>query len=139
MGSLVGPIFLTPGHALPSLGEQDYIIAEPTDSELDLRQLLLQTSTYESHYIDCEVNDVIDMIRHMLKRHANNKVPFFQVDDVMATITTDISGKDSAYDVLCDVAAMTKTHLFIGDVAIVLSSKPFKEIASNPNDGKEKS
>jgi len=48
-GRLIGPIDLTPGHSLPSLEEQAYIVAEPAKSELTTRRRLLETKLYQSH------------------------------------------------------------------------------------------
>ena len=136
-GRLIGPIRLTPGHRLPSLDEQNYIVASPTDAELEIRRTLLETSGGESHYIDCEVDDVIKMVRHQLKRRLGDKAPPIRLDGVEALVTMDIHREDSAYDALCNVAAMTKTHLFIEDGAAVLSSKPLKEMAIGHNENNE--
>ena len=136
-GRLIGPIRLSPGHRLPSLDEQNYIVANPTDAELEIRKILLETSGGESHYIDCEVDDVIKMVRHQLKRRLGDKAPTIRLDGVEALVTMDIHREDSAYDALCNVAAMTKTHLFIEDGAAVLSSKPLKEMAIGRNNGDE--
>jgi hypothetical protein len=129
-GRLIGPIRLSPGHRLPVLDEQNYIVASPTDSELEIRKLLLETSGGESHYVDCEVDEAIKMVRHQLKRRLGDKAPPVRLDGVEALITMDINREDSAYDALSNVAAMTKTHLFIEDGAVVLSSKPLEEIAA---------
>jgi hypothetical protein len=136
-GRLIGPIRLTSGHSLPSLDEQNYIVAEPTDSELQIRKILLETIGGESHYSDCVVDDVIKMVRHQLKRRLDDKAPPIRLDDVEALVTMDISREDSAYDALCNVAALAKVHLFIEDGAAILSSKPLKEMAVRKTDTKE--
>ena len=129
-GRLVGPIQLKPGHALPPLGERRYIVADPTPSELEIRKMLLETCGCESHYSDCVVDDVLVLVRHRLKRRLEDKAPPVHIDGVEALVTMDISDEQSVYDVLCDVAAMTKAHVFIEDGAVVLSSKPLKEMAA---------
>ena len=120
-GRLIGPIRLAPGYLLPPLSKKAYIVADPTESEIDVRNFLLKALAYETHHIDCTVDDVIETIHHMLKRRLGDKVPPFRIEGVDALITIHISGEASAYDVLCDIAAMTKAHIFIEDGAVVLS------------------
>jgi hypothetical protein len=138
-GRLIGPVRLSPGHRLPPLDEQGYIVADPTDSELKIRKILLNTPGCESYYYDCDVDDVIEMIRHKLKQHLGDKAPPIRIDSVDAPVTMDTSDKQSAYDILCKAALMAKAHLFIENGAVILSSKPLKEIAiqgNNSNDEK---
>ena len=137
-GRLIGPIQLTTGHPLPRLDEYQYIIANPTESELEMRKVLLKIPTFESHYFDCTLDEVVETVHLMSKKRLGSKVPPFQVDGVDALVTMDISGKESAYDVLCNIAAQAKVHLFLEDGAAVLSYKPLKEITTqriNSNEG----
>ena len=129
-GRLIGPIHLTPGHTLPPLNEQAYAIANPAESELAIRQLLLATSLYESHHFDCEVEEVFETIRQMLKHRIGDKAPALLVDDIAAPITMDIGDKEPAYEALFNIAAKAKARVFIEDGAVVLSRKKLTELTS---------
>ena len=133
-GRLIGPIRLSPGHRLPPLDEKNYVIASPTDSELEIRQMLIETCGGESHYIDCEVDEVLLLVRYRLKRRLEDKAPPIRLDGVEALVTMDISPEQSMYDVLCNVASMAKARLFIEDGVVVLSSKPLEEVAAEESD-----
>jgi hypothetical protein len=132
-GKLIGPISLTPGHTLPQLDEQMYIVADPTDSELKIRKCLLEIQMYESHYIDYQVDWAIDDINRMLKhRHGDNVPPvrYERIDGFLPdTITMDLF-EVPMYDALCDIAAKTKLRIFIEDGAVLFSAKPLRETAN---------
>lgn len=136
-GRLIGPIRLSPGHRLPPLDEQNYVVANPTDSELEIRKLLLETCGCESNSIDFPIEDFIKTIQHYLKRHLGDKAPPIRLDGVDALITMRIGREEPAYDVLCNTAVQAKAHLFIEDGAVVLSSKPLNEITVEQSDTNE--
>jgi hypothetical protein len=130
-GRLIGPISLTPGHTLPQLDEQTYIVADPTESELKIRKCLLETLTYENHYIDCPINHTLETINHMLERRLGNKAPPVRFEDVdgfvPSAIMMDLT-EVPAYDALCDIAAKAKVRIFIEDGTVVLSAKPLRKM-----------
>lgn len=132
-GRLIGPIRLAPGHALPLLDEQTYIVTDPTESELKVRKCLLETLTYENHYIDCPINETLKTINRMLEHRLGDKAPPVRFEDVVgfvpSSITMDLT-EMPAYDALCDIAAKAKLRIFIEDGAVVLSSKPLREMAN---------
>lgn len=136
-GRLIGPIRLTPGHPLPPLDEQAYIVAGPAKSELEVRKRLLESRGYRSTYFDCTVEEVVETIHLMLQHRLGDKAPPVRVEGVDALVAMDISGEESAYDVLCDIAAMAKAHIFIEDGAVVLSPKPLREMATKHIDSDE--
>ena len=139
-GRLIGPIRLTPGHCLPPLYEQTYIIADPTESELKVRKLL-ETLTHESHYVDEQVDRAIETINRMLKHRLGDKAPpvrYESVDGFLPdTIMMDLT-KRPAYDALCDIAAKAKVCIFIEDGTVVLSSKPLRETAKKHINSEQK-
>ena len=136
-GRLIGPVPLKPGHLLPPLDEQKYIVADPTDSELEIRRCLLGTTGYESHYIDCNLADVIEMINQMLKHRLGDNAPPFRIESedtsLPPLITMDIT-EESAYEVLCKIAAKAQVHILVENGAVVLSQKKFRELSSESPD-----
>jgi len=129
-GRLIGPVSLKPGNPLPSLDEEKYIIANPTNSELEVRECLLQTSMYESHYYDCTLAEVVEDINRMLKHLLGDKAFPVRIESVDTMqppfITMDIT-KESAYDVLCSIAAKAQVRIFVEHDAIVLNRKEFSD------------
>ena len=129
-GRLIGPIQMAPGQALPALDEKTYIIADPTESELELRAILLESTGYESSYFDFHIDETIETIRQMLKYRIGDKAPPIRVEDVDALITTKISGEESAYDALLNIAAQAEARVFIEDGEVILSRKKLTELAN---------
>ncbi|HUT47297.1 MAG TPA: hypothetical protein VMX36_13515 [Sedimentisphaerales bacterium] len=139
-GRLIGPVPLKSGHFLPPLDEQKYIVADPTESELEVRRCLLETAGYDSHYIDCELADVVQTINQMLKHRLGDKAPPVLIESVYTSqlplITMDIT-KESAYDVLCNIAAKAQVRIIVEQGAIVLGQKEFREMSVKSLDSYE--
>lgn len=135
-GRLIGPISLTPGYLLPLLNKKNYIVADPTESELEVRKCLLESKGYESHYIDIPVDEVVETLNRMLKHQLGDKAPPMRVEvpaeSRLPLLTMEITAEDPAYDVLCSIAARAKLRIFVEDGAVVLSQKPLKELAGTP-------
>ena len=102
-------------------------------SELEVRKRLLESVGYESAYFDCEVDDVVETIQHMLKHRMGDKAPAVQIEDVNASITMNVSGKEPAYDVLFNIAAKAKARIFIEDGAVILSRNKLRETSVHGN------
>lgn len=136
-GRLIGPVSLKPGNPLPSLGEEKYVITDPTESELGVRKCLLGSTGYTSTYIDCELADVVEMINKMLKHRLGDKAPSVRIEFndtfLPPLITMDIT-KESAYDVLCNIATKAEVRIFVEQGAIVLSQKEFREMTGKRMD-----
>ncbi len=136
-GRLIGPVPVKPGHLLPPLDEQKYIIADPTDSELEVRKCLLETLLYESHYIDCTLAEVVETINQMLKHRLSDKAPAVRIESVDTTqppfITMDIN-EEPAYDALCNIAAKAQVRIFVEQGVLVLSRKEFREMPEKSMD-----
>jgi len=135
-GRLIGPVPLKPGHQLPPLDEPKYIVASPTESELEVRSCLLGTTGYESKYIDCNLADVVETINQMLEHRLGDKAPTVRIeseDTSPPLITIDIT-KESAYDVLCNIAAKAQVRIFVEQGAVVLSQKKFREMSGKQTD-----
>ena len=136
-GKLIGPVVLKPGHLLPSLDEQKYIVADPTDSELEVRKCLLETLLYESHYIDCTLAEVVETINQMLKHRLSDKAPPVRIESVDTTqppfITMDIN-EEPAYDALCNISAQAQVRIFVEQGVVVLSRREFGEMPDKSMD-----
>ncbi len=136
-GRLIGPVSLKAGHLLPPLDEQQYIIADPTESELGVRSCLLGTTGYESTYIDCNLADVVEMFNKMLKHRLGEKAPPVRIESEGTwqppLITMNIT-KESAYDVLCNIAAKAQVHVLFKDGAVILSQREFREMSGKQMD-----
>lgn len=132
-GRLIGPLSLEPGSLLPPLDKETYIVANPTESELEVRKRLRESVGYESVYFDCTVDDVIDYVKRTLKRRLGEKAPAVRVEDVDALITMEISGKESAYEVFFRLAAKASARVFIENGAVILSRKKLKETSAYAN------
>ncbi len=122
-GRLIGPIELTPGYRLSPLDDTAYIVANPAKSELEVRKNLLESVGYESRYFDYPVEDVIREMNISFKHRMDDKAPAVRADGVDGLITMDIGDEESAYDVLCKIAAKSKARIFIEDGTVVLSRK----------------
>ncbi len=141
-GRLIGPIDLEAGYILPQLDEHNYIVAEPAESELEVRKCLLQTSPFESHYFDIPLTEMINTINLFLKHRLGEKAPPVQVEligkSVAPLITMSIGKKEkSAYDELCNIAAEAKFCIYFEKGAIVLSQKEFKDIYKKPKNNEK--
>ncbi len=132
-GKLVGPLPLKHGYLLPQLDEKNYLVADPTNSELKVRGCLLQTILFKSksEYFDCELAWVLRDINLMLKNRLGDKAPPVRIEfaekSKMPLITMSMGGKPT-YDVLCNIAAKAQLRIFVENGEIVLSSKKYKEI-----------
>ena len=139
-GKLVGPFSLKSGYLLPQLDEKTYIVANPTESELEVRRRLLQIPLFTgpSHYIDNELTWVLRDINLMLKKRLGDKAPPVRVEHMgkpkLPLITMTLP-EEPAYDVLCDLAAKAQLRIFVENGEIVLSSKKYKEISNKSMDG----
>jgi len=130
-GRLIGPIQLKTGYLIPQLDEPNYIVAEPTKSELEVRKCLLQTSLFESNYFDVSLTEVINTVNLMLKHRLGEKAPPVQVEligkSVEPLMTMSIGKEEkSAYDELCNIAAEAKFRLHVENGTIILSQKELK-------------
>ena len=136
-GRLIGPVPLKPGHQLPTLDERKYIVADPTDSELEVRKCLLGTNGYESKYIDCNLADVVETINQRLKHRLGDKAPPVRIESEESwqppLITIDIVN-ESAYDVLCNLANKAKGHIFVEKGEVILSQRQFRKMSDKSLD-----
>ncbi|UCE49944.1 MAG: hypothetical protein JSW47_07265, partial [Phycisphaerales bacterium] len=134
VGRLIGPLSLKAGSLLPPLDKKTYIIADPVESELAIRKLLLETTLYESVYLDCAIPDIIGDINRMLKSRLGDKAPPVRIEPLdeskLPLVTMEMSGKEIAYDVLFDMAARARARIFIEDGVVVLSRKKLTELTN---------
>lgn len=131
-GRLIGPLSLKPGSLLPPLDKETYIVADPTESELEIRKRLRESFGYESKYFDSTVDDVIELIQHLLELRLGETAPPVRIERVSADalITMEISKEEAAYDVLFKIAARAKARIFIEDGAVILSQRKPREITT---------
>lgn len=60
-GKLIGPVSLQNGHLPPPFDEENYVVAEPTESELEIRKRLLRTRVTTTMY-DIPLTEALDQI-----------------------------------------------------------------------------
>jgi hypothetical protein len=99
-GKLVGPVSLTEGYIQPSFDEKNYVVADPTESELDLRSLLQNRVTAKGPRVRIEAND-------------ESKLPRVNID------ARDVS----LYEVLFVCASQANVQVILKDGTIILSPK----------------
>ena len=125
-GCLLGPVSLKPGSPFPVLKSESYIIAEPTENELSIRQTLLNTVGYPAVFLNEDINIVIRIFNGMSKKRLGNKVPPVKVElgenSNTLYITTEFI-KEPLYETLCNIAAIAQLRIFIEQDAIILSNK----------------
>jgi hypothetical protein len=133
-GKLIGPLSLNAGSLLPPLDKRTYIVADPTESELAIRKILLETNLYQSVYLDCEISDIFGDIGRMLKKRLGDKAPPIRIERLdeskLPLVSIEMSGRDIAHDMLFDMAARARARIFIEDGAVILSRKKPTETAN---------
>jgi len=129
-GRLIGPIESTPGYRLPPLDGNAYIVAKPEKSELEIRKCLSESIGYRSAYFDCIVENVVNEMNLSLKHRMGEEAPPVRAEGVDGLITMDIGDEESAYDILCRIAAKAKVRIFIEDGTVVLSRKKYSELST---------
>jgi hypothetical protein len=125
-GKLIGPVNLPKGYLPPSLDEQTYIVAEPAESELEVRNRLLRTRVTDT-MLDVPLAEVLDQI---LIAYFGNKAPPVRIDvaDESKMPRVSIDAKNvPLYEVLCNIASQANVYISIGNGTIVLSQKEFKD------------
>lgn len=130
-GRLIGPLSLTHGTLLPPLDKETYIVVNPTKSELEIRQRLLDSFGYESAYSDCEAGEVIGLIEKMMKHRLGEDAPDVRIEDIDALISMRVGADESAYEALFRIAAKVNARVFIEDGTVILSRKGVTELTNS--------
>ncbi len=133
-GRLIGPVSLKGGSLLPTLENETYIIADPTEYELSVRKALLDTAGRPANFLDCELDMVIDLFNQTLKSRLGDKAPLVQIQlgekSTMPIMSIEFI-EESIYETLCNIAAIAQLRIFIEQDTIVLSNKELREITGN--------
>jgi hypothetical protein len=124
-GWLIGPVSLPNGHLPPSYDEEKYVVAEPTESELEVRKRLRRTR------VTAKMNDIplTEVLDHILTEYFGSEAPPVRIDiadeSKMPRISIDFRST-SLYDLLCTIAIQKNFYISIENGTIVLSEKKFK-------------
>jgi len=123
-GKLVGPISLPDGYIQPSFDEKNYVVADPTESELDLRSLLQNRVT--ATFTDIPLTEVFDQI---FTAYFGSKGPRVRIEanDEPKLPRVNIDARDvSLYEVLFVCASQANVQVVLKDGTIILSPKESK-------------
>jgi hypothetical protein len=124
-GMLIGPVSLPEGHLPPSYDEEKYVVAEPTESELEVRKRLLRTR------VTAKMNDrpLTEVLDHILTVSLGSKAPPVRIDiadeSKMPRISIDFRSTP-LNEVLYSIAMQINVYISIENGTIVLSEKKFK-------------
>jgi hypothetical protein len=121
-GKLIGPVSLPKDYIQPSVDEQTYIVADPTESELDLRSLLLRKRVTAT-FIDIPLTKALD---HIFTAYFGSKGPPVRIEaaDESKLPRISIDARNlSLYEVLFDCASQAKLQVILEEGTIVLSQK----------------
>lgn len=122
-GKLIGPISLLKGQFPPSLDKQIYIVAEPAESELEVRKRLLRPVTVTM--TDVPLNEPVDAI---LAAYFGSEAPSvrFDVADESKMPRVSIDARSvPLYEVLFNIALQANLYISIENGTIILSEKEF--------------
>ena len=125
-GKLIGPVSLSKGHLPPSYDEENYVVAEPTESELEIRKRLLRTR------VTTKMTDIplTEAFGHILTASLGSKAPPVRIDiadesKMHRPISIDVRG-GPLYEFLYTIAIQTNVYISIENGTIVLSEEKFK-------------
>jgi len=121
-GKLIGPVSLPEGHPMPVLDEQTYIAADPTKSELDLRNLLLRNHVTAT-LTDIPLTEALD---HILAAYFGSKSPPVRIETEGKSkpLRVSIDVRDMhLYDLLFDCASQVNLRIILKGGTIVFSHK----------------
>lgn len=131
-GKLVGPVSLSKGRLPPSFDEENYVVAYPTESELEIRKRLLR-SLVTTKMIDITLTEALD---HILTANFGSEAPPVRIDiadeSKMPRHTIDVRSVP-LYELLYKIAIQAKVYISIENGTIVLSEKKFKAQQAHKN------
>jgi len=125
-GKLIGPVSLSKGHLPPSFDEENYVVAEPTESELEVRKRLLRQRV-TAKMIDIPFTEALDQI---FTAYFGSEAPPIRIDiadeSKMPRHSIDVRSV-RLYNLLYDIAFQANVYISIENGTIVLSEEKFKE------------
>jgi len=125
-GKLIRPVRLSKGHLPPSFDEEKYVVAEPTESELEVRKLLLRTRV-TTKMIDITLTEALD---HIFTAYFGSEAPPIRIDitdeSKMHRLSIDVRSVP-LYELLYKIALQAKVYISIENGTIVLSEEKFKD------------
>jgi hypothetical protein len=124
-GKLIGPVSLPNGHLPPSYDEENYVVAEPTESELEIRKRLLRTRVTTT-MLDIPVTEALD---HIFTAYYGSDAPPVRIEvadeSKMRRISIDVISV-RLYELLYKIAIQKNVYISIENDTIVLSEEKFK-------------
>ena len=125
-GKLIGPVSLPKGHLPPSFDEENYVVAEPTESELEVRKRLLRQR------VTATMKDIppSEVLGHILTALPGSKAPPVRIEvadeSKMPRLSIDVRSVP-LYELLYNIAFQANVYISIENGTIVLSEKKFKD------------
>jgi hypothetical protein len=125
-GELIGPVRLTNGHLPPSFDEEKYVVAEPTESELEIRKRMLRTR------VTTTMNDIplTETLDHIFTAYFGSEAPPIRFDitdeSKMHRHSIDVRSV-RLYELLYKIAIQANVYISIENGTIVLSEEKFKD------------
>jgi len=125
-GKLIGPVRLSKGHLPPSFDEENYVVAEPAESELEVRKLLLRTR------VTTKMKDIppTEALDHILTANFGSEAPPVRIEvaheSKMPRLTIDVRSV-RLYELLYKIAFQANVYISIENGTIVLSEEKFKD------------
>jgi hypothetical protein len=124
-GELIGPVSFPNGHLPPSFDEKNYVIAEPAESELEIRKRLLRTRV-TTKMMDIPLTEALD---HIFTAHFGSEAPPIRFDiadeSKMRRHSIDVRSVP-LYELLYKIAVQAHVYISIDSGTIVLSEEEFK-------------
>ena len=124
-GELIGPVRMSDGHLPPSFDEENYVVAEPTESELEIRKRLLRIRVTTTMY-DIPLTEALD---HIFTAYFGSEAPPIRLDiadeSKMRRHSIDVRSV-RLYELLYKIALQANVYISIENGTIVLSEEKFK-------------
>jgi hypothetical protein len=125
-GKLIGPVRLSNGHLPPSFDEENYVVAEPAESELEIRKRMLRTR------VTTTMKDIppSEALNQILAAYYGSKAPpvWIEVADEskMHRLSIDVRSVP-LYELLYNIAVQVHVYISIENGTIVLSDEKLKD------------
>ena len=124
-GKLIGPVSLSDGYLPPSFDKENYVVAEPAESELKIRKRLLRTRVTTT-MLDIPVTEALDQI---FTAYYGSDAPPIRIEvadeSKMPRLSIDVRSVP-LYELLYKIAIQANVYISIENGTIVLSEEKYK-------------
>jgi len=124
-GKLIGPVRMSNGRLPPSFDEENYVVAEPAESELKIRKRLLRTRVTTT-MLDIPVTEALDQI---FSAYYGSDAPPVRIEvadeSKMRRLSIDVISV-RLYELLYKIAIQKNVYISIENGTIVLTEEKFK-------------